>query len=1053
VFSIFNASKFIKEIFRKKNTKPPSVFLSLNWILILLLAGCGAGPEISDDPAATTSSAQQISSRSSQNNQTTSAVSSSSDLTTSSSSQSTPLVSSSASSSYQSSSLINVMSSINSVASSSSIVSSISSNIKSSSSSKSSSNSINSSSSSKSSSFSSSSFSSVSSIANLSSSSKSSSASSSSVADIAAGKALYETNCIACHGSNGNGAYKIDSLKSTYSYKSGAAQSLEAFITDWMPDGNPTACIGSCAINIAAYIRSWDLPVTSSSISSNSISSSKSSSLSSVSSSSRSSSVSISSSSRISSSSSSRSSSNSLSSSSRSSSVAVGNAINGKTLYDANCSGCHGTSGNGLYKINPSKSAYSYKSGIAQTLETYINDWMPEGNPTQCTGQCALDTASYIRSWGSSSSSSSGSIEPLPMSSALRKIKNVLTGLAPTEQEFAVAKTNADLALLVEDWMETPEFKEKMIFFFANAFQQSSISIEDFYGQLRNRPGAFNLSYGIYGDMAMPTLFKNMNESIARTAMHFVETGRPLSDLLTTDEFMMTTALKSVYMQIEANRDTASDANVMKWRFNYGRRPALENTLNPNHADFMLFGHENATTITAGRKFTDSCNGNTGLVSQFPGNVHLFHLMLGHVGRDTGSGPGTTATGCWERATKPYFSPTDLSDWKLVKIVRGTRIEPWNLIALRASGNTLPSVAPRIGFFTTPAFLAVWNTNNSNAHRVTVNQSLLVALGQGFSSADQAIPIPPNTAAVDGAHAVDSSECFSCHKSLDPMRQFFENWYFSSDKPKGGTGTGPQPSFGFGNVTGSGRTLVEFGNFIKQVTDEVAGDRVNRFALAFTQKLCYFGNSAKCEEDDPEMRRIAHEFEDSNYNFKVLVKELFSSPLMTASQSTTTFARNGVTISITRRDQLCQALSNRLGIADICKINLPLRSSLSRVGLLAGALPYDSFSRGVPEPVTPTDPNIFYRGASELLCESIATSVVDSTTNPVFSSGNLDAALELMVSKVMGLPPADPKRAAALNILRAHNTAALTAGATKTNALRSTFSAACQSPSSLAIGI
>ena len=37
----------------------------------------------------------------------------------------------------------------------------------------------------------------------------------------------------------------------------------------------------------------------------------------------------------------------------------------------------------------------------------------------------------------------------------------------------------------------------------------------------------------------------------------------------------------------------------------------------------------------------------------------------------------------------------------------------------------------------TPAFLAVWNTNDSNSHRVTVNQALLVALGQGFTSAAQ----------------------------------------------------------------------------------------------------------------------------------------------------------------------------------------------------------------------------------------------------------------------------------------------------------------------------
>lgn len=696
---------------------------------------------------------------------------------------------------------------------------------------------------------------------------------------------------------------------------------------------------------------------------------------------------------------------------------------------------------------------------------------MPNGNPTACNKDCADAITAFIRNnysastqgntsssgtGGNSSSSSASDVgfdAPLPAASELRKIKNVLTGLAPTDAELGSGVTKAALTTNIDKWMETPEFQQKMLFFFANSFQQSSFTLADFQFQLRNRPGAFNLSYGIYGDSAFPMLIKNMNESFARTALYFVQNGRPLTDLLTTDEFMMTTALKSLYMQIEANYDTASNANVMKWKFAYGRRPALADTLNPNSPDFMVFGHAAPTTITSNRTFTDTCNGSD-KVAQFPGNVYLFHLMLGNVNRDTGSGPGMTNTGCWERATKPYFTPEDLSDWQMVQVVKGTRIEPWELIKLRASGRTLPSAAPRISFFTTPAFFATWNTNDSNSHRVTVNQALLAALGQGFTNAAQSIPVPPNTAAVDGAHAVDSTECYACHKSLDPMRQFFQNWYYDTDKPKGGTGAGTQPSFGFGNVTGNGRTLVDFGNFIKQVTDErVSGSRINRFALEMTQKLCFFGNSAQCDETDPEMRRIALAFETSNYNFKTLVRELYSSPLITAGASTKTFEKNGVTISITRRDQLCHALSNRLNVADICQIKLPSPAKQSRIATLAGALPYDTFSRGVAEPVTSSDPNIFYRGASEMLCESIAALVVDNNQNPIFNSSSVNSAIEDMVSKVMALPVSDPKHASAVTILKAHNTAALQKGGNATNALRSTFSAACQAPSSLGLGI
>jgi hypothetical protein len=286
------------------------------------------------------------------------------------------------------------------------------------------------------------------------------------------------------------------------------------------------------------------------------------------------------------------------------------------------------------------------------------------------------------------------------------------------------------------------------------------------------------------------------------------------------------------------------------------------------------------------------------------------------------------------------------------------------------------------------------------------------------------------------------------------MRQFFQNWYYDTDKPKGGTGTGTQPSFGFGNVVGNGRTLVDFGNFIKQVTDvQVAGTPINRYALEMTQKLCFFGNSSRCEETDPEMRRIAMAFENSNYNFKTLVRELFSSPLITAGASTETFEKNGVTISITRRDQLCMALSQRLNVVDICQINLPPPAKQSKIATQAGALPYDSFSRGVADPVTSYDPNVFYRGASEMLCESIAALVVDNAKNPVFASASVNTSIGDMVSKVMGLPASDPKYSAAVTILKNHNSAAVQKGASATNALRSTFSAACLAPSSLGLGI
>ena len=122
---------------------------------------------------------------------------------------------------------------------------------------------------------------------------------------------------------------------------------------------------------------------------------------------------------------------------------------------------------------------------------------------------------------------------------------------------------------------------------------------------------------------------------------------------------------------------------------------------------------------------------------------------------------------------------------------------------------------------------------------------------------------------------------------------------------------------------------------------------------------------------------------------------------------------------------------------------------------LAGSLPADAFSRGSQLPVTPPDPNLFYRAASELVCEAIAAKVVDgpAATNLYTSATGSAAAMTDMVVKVMGLPASDPHYAGALKALQDHYSAAVAARSTTTASLRSTFAAACQSPTSLALGI
>ena len=93
------------------------------------------------------------------------------------------------------------------------------------------------------------------------------------------------------------------------------------------------------------------------------------------------------------------------------------------------------------------------------------------------------------------------------------------------------------------------------------------------------------------------------------------------------------------------------------------------------------------------------------------------------------------------------------------------------------------------------------------------------------------------------------------------------------------------------------------------------------------QKLCFFANSHAVPRARPRVPAHRAAFQDGGYNFAALVKELFSSPLVTGAVADAPPTTNGVPISIARRDQLCAALSNRLGKPDLCAQAAPLPAS------------------------------------------------------------------------------------------------------------------------------
>jgi hypothetical protein len=449
------------------------------------------------------------------------------------------------------------------------------------------------------------------------------------------------------------------------------------------------------------------------------------------------------------------------------------------------------------------------------------------------------------------------------------------------------------------------------------------------------------------------------------------------------------------------------------------------------------------------------------MINAFTGNGRIFQRLLGYV-PEIQNADGTTL--CYEHAAKPYLNADDVNNWQWVTLrplnAGETRLLSYDLPAIRKA-TELGLAIPRLGFYTTPSYLALWNTNDSNQHRVTANQTLLVALGQSFTSASSITPI--STPGLDSAHSVNGTECFGCHKSLDPLRQFWATQLDYNDRndfparASNGVPANTRPTaiggtFAFGNVNTTGANMSALGPLLLQVADP---DGITRFAISMTQQLCFFANSSACAETDPEFRRIAQAFQSGNYNFKALVTDLFTSPLVTAASNTLTFGMNGVTISIARKDQLCGSLSTRLSKVDMCALVTPVPTTAqAATAKIATSLPADTFSRGEEFPITATDPTLFQRAASEMLCENIAVQAVDATTgDSIYKAASFAAAIEDMTVRIMGYTGSDPRHAEAVQILTSHYQAVLATKASATNSLRSTFALACESPTSLSFGL
>jgi len=679
--------------------------------------------------------------------------------------------------------------------------------------------------------------------------------------------------------------------------------------------------------------------------------------------------------------------------------------------------------------------------------------------------------------------------EPVPARIYVAKVKNLMLGLPPTETEIAAVTADpAALRDLVDAWFVRPEAQAKLSTFFNKAFQQTQITPNDFIDQMTvdNLPN-------------LP-LFTQLQESMARTALKTIANGKPFTETVTTHTYMMTPTLMAFYLLLDQvqvddkNKVTLSvpmpdgtlSTNQAFW-VTY-RAPVdplatpvvanpipLAETLDPASPNFMHFAAPAAFTCSmpqlddTGHVMVDA-NGAAVKVTvtynqrKYTSAASAFLALFGFASRNfvndpaDPDGPPTLVIpadvpaekkalynyNCGQNVsfTPPSVTAADVV-WRPVTVrtaTAGEKLTPFYDLPKLRSADQITVRTPRVGFFSTPAFFANWTTNNSNQHRDTVNQALIVGVGRSINPVDRGTSTVLDNGK-DGQHSDPTSPCYSCHQTMDPMRNIFRQAYTYSYHAQ----HDPAQMFSTAafDYLGAKAALTSF--------DDFAAALVNHplYPTAWAQKLCYYANSSACSEDDPEFVRVVKAFTDSGFDFHKLVLELFSSPLVTGQEATKTWREVGETVSIARQDHFCAALTNRLVLATSLCVGITDKTTATAV---ANNVPLDGYLRGAEAPALSTAQTPFYRGATESLCAYAAGLAIDKTGSR-YDSAKKDAAITDFVANIMGITSADPLSATATQLLTEHFDAAMKAGAVRGDALKSTFIIACLSPTSVAIGL
>lgn len=254
----------------------------------------------------------------------------------------------------------------------------------------------------------------------------------------------------------------------------------------------------------------------------------------------------------------------------------------GKEQFDQHCSTCH-----------YSNSQVANETGRSLSeLTDYISKNMPSGTPTYCEGDCAAQTAAYIEYFLDPEKQQACEIEKdtqsemvgnmftrRTISEALYRTTINLVGRIPTAEERALVENNGNqgLASIVDELMEEEAFLNRVGEFY------NELLHTDFYAQKSHKPWllqwfTWNFSEAIWFEMGGEISTKDISNKLSEytaygigrepveLVKYIVKNNRPISEVLTADYFMVNAysarSYYSLYQTHKSSFNTLPDSVV-----------------------------------------------------------------------------------------------------------------------------------------------------------------------------------------------------------------------------------------------------------------------------------------------------------------------------------------------------------------------------------------------------------------------------------------------------------------------------------------------------------